>query len=112
MAYWLIHSRLDNSGIYFCGVFMDVVASKHTQVVCAASFHFISDSLVKWWEFSLPFNVSMHQDNSYLDIHVWFFVKYILHNFPMLSIPLYGSHNVEFMFNALVVLLDSLDPYW
>lgn len=96
---------------YFGGC-TDVIESNDCWSACTVSLQIPSDVLAKVSGSSLALDESTLHSNSYLDVHIWFTLNGIIHNYHMLAITLFEWHTAENMFNILMNFLNVLHPPW
>lgn len=85
-------------------------AASFVRVVFSVSLKKISEMLRCQWAFSIALDIGAKQGTSYLDFRVRFEHGSKLHNFHLLSIPLFGCKAVDIIFTAGSKLLDVIAP--
>ncbi len=84
-----------------------------TRITCALSLKMLSEIMCASWAYSVGLDVSTNSFGvSMLDFRICIPMNGDIHNFHMLSVPMFAEHSEEEMFKLLSDSLSALDPNW
>ena len=81
-------------------------------VAAAACLQKLSKLLKRAWAFSIAFDSATVESTSYFDVRVRFSVGITLHCFHVFSLPLFGRHTGNLMFDVFKEAMDAILPQW
>ncbi|CAK9216861.1 unnamed protein product [Sphagnum troendelagicum] len=64
------------------------------------------------WAFSIVFNGNTHRGTAFFDVRICIFVKEILYNFHLITMPHFGRHIADMQVKMLMTLLGALCVSW
>jgi hypothetical protein len=84
-----------------------------TRITYALSLKMLSEIMCASWAYSVGLDVSTNSFGvSMLDFRICIPMNGDIHNFHMLSVPMFAEHSEEEMFKLLSDSLSALDPNW
>jgi hypothetical protein len=99
-------------GISCIGSFSEGIVSRYARFICAINLQGIVEPLRQCWTFSVALDMATHMATSYCDVHIRIYHKSTVHDFRLLSIPVYERHTGETVFNTFAKAMDALFTGW
>ncbi|CAM6071499.1 unnamed protein product [Sphagnum tenellum] len=83
------------------------------RIACALSLEMLSEMMRTSWAYSVGLDTSTDSFGvSMLDLRIRILVNRDIHNFHMLTVPMFAEHSGEEMFKLLSNSLSALDLHW
>lgn len=85
---------------------------RYARFICAMNLQCISEFLRQCWTFSVALDMATHMATSYCDVRIRICRNSAVHDFHLLSIPVYEKHTGEAIFNTFAKAMNAIFPDW
>ena len=88
------------------------IVSRYACFICSMNLQCIVELLRKCWAFSVALDMATHMVTAYCDLRIRFCHKTTVHDFHLLSTPIYDRHTREIIFNTFANAMYTLYSDW